>query len=247
MRDIIGTKFTIFLASLEVADEPTYAALWQDRPPLAFSEAMALIRPLIAALRTKGVYELDLGTCPERLRQLRDDLESRLHLLARAAFRCLINRGRPEDAKLVDVKASVLAKARPIALVEWGEAILETAEPLFLDTPPLAAKYFTHEQFDQADQLWQKYTVILGAPPSARGKRKGLNTGLLGDLRALEVLFATCDDLILQFAIDSETGARFVAEWFGRRQWEHVRPQLVQPIFKTNGRIEEEAEAFAAD
>lgn len=245
MRDLVATKLAVFVATLAVADRPEYAALWKEKSPLAFTDTLTIIGPLLAALRTKGVYEGTIEDCPGSLRTLRHDLEVHLHLISRAALRCLLNQGHPEEAQKVDVLASELAKTRPFALVERGESILETAEALFLGTPPPAAKYFNHLQFDAADQLWQKFTVSVGAPPTSRGKRKGLNHGLLAEVRAIEVLLATCDDLIIQFAIGNEQGERFVHEWFEARCVDHLKAQPSREPGTISYRVLEEEQTVA--
>lgn len=58
----------------------------------------------------------------------------------------------------------------------------------------------------------------VGAPASARSKRKALTGQLPYDVRAIEAQFSICDDFLPQFAVANEMGRQFSDAWFAARQ-----------------------------
>jgi hypothetical protein len=106
-------------------------------------------------------------------------------------------------------------------LAGTGEVILDLAEPLTQSDgngPPPGEKYgVTAGRLAVVEELWTRYSMVVGAPASARAKRKALTGALSGQFAAVEEQFAELDDLILQFR-GSEAGHRFVESWFNARR-----------------------------
>jgi hypothetical protein len=84
----------------------------------------------------------------------------------------------------------------------------------FTGSPALAKKYFTQDQFDALDTLWQQFSAAVGAPASARSNRKALTGQLPDDVRDIEAQFSLCDDFLPQFAMASDLGLQFSDAWF---------------------------------
>ena len=131
MRDTLTSKLGSFQATLMVADKNENKPLWLNQSPLAFAEGLAEARTAIRVLASTGAEQsADIGGSTDGLRGLRTQFEAALHPLARAAFRCLKNAGRDEDAGKVDLTPSDLHNARAVALAGIGETVLDLAEPL---------------------------------------------------------------------------------------------------------------------
>ncbi len=219
MKDTIANKIASFLATLEVADKTEFKPVWENQPPLAFTEGMAAVRPMVTALQGKGAQQsANITGSAKQLRELRGLFEAQLHSLARSTYQCLQNQGNTADAEKVNVTPSDLHNARGVALAGIGSTVLDLAEPLLTGTPAPAAKYFTQAQFDAVDALWQQFGTAVGAPASARSKRKALTGQLPDDVRAVEAQFSLCDDFLPQFPLASEMGRQFSDAWFAARQ-----------------------------
>jgi len=137
MKDTVTNKINSFVATLIVADDAEYIALWQNLPPLAFSNTIALIRPLLVNLQTKGAKQsADITGYAQQLKTLRTSFEIHLHLLARATYQCLSATGDLEDAQRANLTPSKLHSARGTTLAGLGETVLELAEPLLTAPPP---------------------------------------------------------------------------------------------------------------
>jgi hypothetical protein len=102
-----------------------------------------------------------------------------------------------------------------------GETILNLAEPLSVSTGGQAVpgeKFgVTADKVSAVDDLWDRYSTIVGAPVSARARRKALTDALPGKFAAVEEKFAELDDLIIQFR-GTPAGDRFVDAWFNARR-----------------------------
>ena len=179
MKDTIANKMTSYNASLAVADYPENALIWQNQPPLAFNDGIAAARAAVVKLASDGAQQSgDTFGAAAALRALRKQFETSLHPLARATFQCLNNLGRTEDAAKVDLTPTDLHDARAVALAGLGETVLDLAEPLSKATggQPAAGDNYgvTAANVTNMDDLWQKYSVAVGAPQGARAKRKAL-------------------------------------------------------------------------
>ena len=187
MKDTVSNKIASFLATLAVADQAEFKPIWENQPPKAFTTALTAARPMVTALQSKGAQQsADITGTADQLRQLRQNFETQLHALARAAYQCLTAQGNTADAQKVNLTPSTLRNARGVILANLGETVLDTAEPLLTGTPAPAADYFTQAQYDVADQLCQQFGVAVGAPAGARSKRKALTGQLPDDVRAVE-------------------------------------------------------------
>lgn len=223
MKDTIANKIASFVATLNVADKSEFKPVWENQPPLAFTEGIAAVRPMIAALSDKAAKQsADISGAAKQLRQLRKQFETQLHALARAAYQCLTKQGQTATAEKVNLTPTDLHDARGVALAGIGSTVLDAAEPLLAlvagGPPAAAAKYFTQEQFDAVDALWQQFSAAVGAPASARSNRKALTGQLPDDVRSVEAQFSLCDDFLPQFAIASDEGRQFSDAWFAARQ-----------------------------
>ncbi len=226
MKDTLSNKLTSFIATLAVADTAAHQAIWRDQPPLSFTEELALARAGVTALGSAGAEQsAPITGTTEALGKLREALEERLHVLARATYQFMKKAGRTEDAAKVDLTPSALHNARAVILAGIGETVLNFAEPLTL--PPAAGQAapgekngITAELFTQVDDLWERYSIAVGAPTGARSKRKTLTAGLPGKFSAIEEMFADLDDMVIQFGT-TELGKEFINAWFNAR---HVTP-----------------------
>ncbi|MEY2562184.1 MAG: hypothetical protein QOH88_377 [Verrucomicrobiota bacterium] len=219
MKDTIANKIASFLATLEVADKPEFKTVWENQPPAAFTDGITAVRPLVAALSDKSAQQsADITGSAKQLRELRRLFEVQLHALARAVHQCLVKQGNTADAEKANLSPSDLHDARGVALAGIGSTVLDLAEPLLTGTPAPAAKYFTQAQSDAVDALWQQFGTAVGAPASARSKRKALTGQLPEDVRTVEAQFSLCDDFLPQFALASEMGRQFSDAWFAARQ-----------------------------
>jgi hypothetical protein len=223
MKNTITNKINSFNATLAVADQEDFQPIWSDKPPVAFGTGLAAVRPLLAALATKGARQsTSITGDAEALKNLRADFEKYLHRLARATFQTLTRLGRTEDAAKADLTPSDLQRCRAQALAGAGEIVLDLAEPLSTapaagGDAPGAPEGITPEMVEKVDGLWQRYSAAVGAPAGARAGRKALTDSLPRDASDLEAKFAALDDLVIQFD-ESPKGAEFVAAWFNARQ-----------------------------
>ena len=173
----------------------------------------------------------------DTLRGMRAQFENALHSFARATFRCLKNRGNNEAAGKVDLTPSDLHNARAVALAGIGETVLDVAEPLTKTSGGQAApgdKYgVTAAKFAEVDELWTNYSTAVGAPGSARARRKAITNALPGQFAAVEEKFAELDDLIIQFR-GNEDGDRFVEAWFNARRVVDMGRRAAKPSVSIN-------------
>ncbi|HTX22706.1 MAG TPA: hypothetical protein VMD27_12735 [Candidatus Aquilonibacter sp.] len=221
MRDILTNKLGSFQSTLAVADEPENQPIWQNQPPQAFSDGLALARTAVAGLATTGAAQsLPTTGSTAALKALRGQFTTALLPLARATFQCLTSLGRTEDAAKVDVTGSHLHDARAVALAGIGETVLDLAEPLSTATGSQSAagdKYgVTADKVSAMDALWQKYSTAVGAPVGARAKRKAMSNQLPGQFAGVEQQFSALDDLVIQFR-GTPAGDLFVDAWFNAR------------------------------
>jgi hypothetical protein len=223
MNDTLTTKLGSFQATLAVADKDENKPIWQNQPPIAFSECLLAARTAVAALAKAGADQsADIRGSTDGLRGLRTQFENALHPFARATFRCLKSIGNNEAAGKVDFTPSDLRNARAVALAGIGETVVDLAEPLTRSPgngqPAPGDKYgVTAAKFAEVDQLWTNYSTAVGAPASARARRKAITDALPGRFAATEEKFAELDDLVIQFR-GSEAGDRFVEAWFNARR-----------------------------
>ena len=222
MQDTLSNKLASFLGTLSVADQPEYLAIWQGKTPLDFTTELAEVRLDVTALASDGaVQSAPITGSTEALRTLRDTLERRLHVLARATYKALKKTGNLEDAAKANLTPSKLHDARAVALAGLSETVLDLAEPLTI--PPAVGQPAPGESggitaafVAEVDNLWDQYSVAVGAPTGARSKRKALTAALPQRFRDTEEKFSDLDDLVIQFG-GTAIGAQFVAAWFNAR------------------------------
>lgn len=223
MKDTLASKLVSFQASLTVADKEENKPLWQNKPPIAFGEALLAARTAVAALATAAADQsANIRGVADALRGMRIQFENALHPLTRATFRCLKNLGNNQDASKVDFTPTDLRIARAVALSGIGETVLNLAEPLTRPgnngQPAPGDKYgVTAVKFAELDELWTNYSTAVGAPASARARRKAITDALPGQFARVEEQFAELDDLVIQFR-GTEVGDRFVEAWFNARR-----------------------------
>ncbi len=226
MKDTLSNKLVSFYATLAVTDTPVHQAIWQNKIPLSFTEGLATTRAAVLELGRAGAEQsAPITGSAKALRELRNEFEIKLHILARATYQTLKKAGRTEDAVKTDLTPSDLHNARAVILSGLGETVLDLAEPLTLVPAPGQAspgeKYgVTTALYNQVDDLWERYSTAVGAPVGARSKRKALTNSLPGKFSAVEDQFSDLDDLIIQFG-STEAGQEFVEAWFNAR---HVTP-----------------------
>ena len=225
MKDTIANKITSFGNALAVVDLPEFEPVWSNKMPVAFGKKLPAVRQEVADLISAGAAQ---GVTPqgavEALRNLRAEFEDSLLSLARATFRLLKELGRTEDAAKVDLTPTDLDHARAVALAGTGELILELAEPLTKPAAgaPAGTLAPATDHFDAAtvaavDDLWERYSLAVGAPAGIRARRKALSAELPDRVRTTEGHFAELDDLVLGFR-GTELGKRFVEAWFNARR-----------------------------
>jgi hypothetical protein len=223
MNDTLTSKLGSFQATLAVADKDENKPIWQSKPPLAFNECLLGARTAVAGLaRTGAEQSAAIRGSTDALRGLRTQFENALHPFARATFRCLKNTGENENAVKVDFTPSDLRNARAVALAGIGEIVLNLAEPVTKSPgngqPAPGEKYgVTAAKFAEVDELWTDYSTAVGAPASARARRKAITDALPSQFAATEEKFAELDDLVIQFR-GSEASDRFVEAWFNARR-----------------------------
>ena len=83
------------------------------------------------------------------------------------------------------------------------------------------------------DELWADYSTAVGAPGSARARRKAITNALPGQFAAVEEKFAELDDLIIQFR-GTEAGDRFVEAWFNARRVVDIGRRAAKPTVSIN-------------
>src|SRR5437867_137741 len=104
MKDTLANKLASFDATLAVSDKDEFKPVWQNQPPLAFAQGLAVTRGAVAKLHTAGAQQsAKITGAADALRDLRRDFEAALHPLTRATFRCLTKLGRVEEAGKVDL------------------------------------------------------------------------------------------------------------------------------------------------
>ena len=222
MKDTLISKLGSFQGTLAVADKIENKPLWLNEPPLRFTELLATTRLSVEGLASTGA-EQSTGTrgSTDALRDVRVRFEQALHPLARATFRCLKNDGRTEEAARADLTPSDLHNARAVALAGLGETVLDLAEPISKPAggqPAPGEKYgVTAATVAAVDALWDNYRAVVGAPVSARARRKALTGALPGQFAEVEEQFSELDDLVIQFR-GTEAGDRFVEAWFNARR-----------------------------
>ena len=217
MKDTIANKVTSFSATLGVADKPEYQVLWQNQSPKAFADGLLVARTSTAALITAGGQQSARITgVGEAFRTLRKGFEAGLFRLSRATFQCLTKLDRTADAAKVDLSKTALHDARGVALAGLGETVLELAEPLTVAPAPGTDFGITPASVAAVNDLWSRYRTAVGAPVSARSKRKAQTMDLSAQCAATEALFAALDDLVVQFD-GTPAGKQFVEAWFAAR------------------------------
>ncbi len=190
---------------------------------IAFKNRIAEIRPALAKLVEKaGQQSAPLTGATQGLRDLRAELETLLHVLARAGFEACDQLGRAEDAGKLDLTPSDLHNSRAVALAATAETVLDLVEPLTVaplggaGTVPEGSGV-TAARVAAVDDLWDRYRAAVGAPAGARARRKALSEELPEDVRALEAIFARADNLVIQFGTTA-AGRSFVDAWFNARR-----------------------------
>lgn len=222
MKDTLANKLASFEGTLAVADKAEFKSIWQNQPPLIFTNKLEEARDAVQDLVQSGAEQSVKTTgSSDALRGLRKQFEAALHPLARAVYRCLKNAGNAEDAAKANVTPSDLHSARAVALAGLGETILDLAEPLtkskVAGEPATGEQYGVNAQtYASVDDLWQRYSTAVGAPAGARAKRKGLTAALPGKFAAAEEQFAELDDLVIQFR-NGVVGNQFVEAWLNAR------------------------------
>lgn len=223
MNDTLISKLGSFQATLVVADRTENKLIWLNQPPLRFTERLDATRLSVEGLASTGAEQsADIGGSTDALRGLRLQFENALHPLARATYRCLKNDGRTEDAAKVDLTPTDLHNARAVALAGLGETVLDLAEPISqpaaVGQPAPGDKYgVAATKVAALDSLWDNYRTAVGAPASARAKRKALTEALPSQFAVVEDQFSELDDLIIQFR-GTEASDRFVEAWFNARR-----------------------------
>ena len=124
-------------------------------------------------------------------------------------------------------------------LAGLGETVLDLAEPLTVapaqNQPAPGVKFgLTAQSVAALDALWQRYSTAVGAPVSARSRRKALTEQLPGDFREAEEEFAALDDLILQFDDAGGAGTRFIDSWFNARRVQDTGRRSARPAPPTS-------------
>lgn len=217
MKDTLVNKLGSYQSSLGVAYKDENLPIWQTRPPLRFTEAIADAGKSVEGLASKGAIQSEsIKGFTQALKVMRKQFERDLHVLARATYRCLLSLNRVEDAAKVDLTPTNLHDARAVALAGMGEVVLDLAEVLSKAGGGGEAYGVTDVKYASLNTQWQKYSVAVGAPITARGKRFALTHELPRDFAATENLFSELDDLIVQFRGTPE-GDLFVDTWFQSR------------------------------
>jgi len=230
MKDTLANKLASFDGTLAVADKPEFKLIWENQPPLAFGEDLTVVRTAVTALRSSGAQQsAAISGATDALRNLRHDFETALHPLARATYQCLLKLGRNEDAAKVNLTPSDLRNARGVALAGQGETVLNLAEPLAQMLLPAIERFgITMVKVSVVDDLWERYSTAVGAPASARSRRKAQTNQLPGQFAAVEAQFSTLDDLVVQFN-DTPVGKQFVAAWFNARHVADLGKRAAKP------------------
>ena len=193
-----------FRATLNVAGEAEFHAVWQGQPPAAFAELRTTVLATVDALEIKGAVQ----SAPTA--------------------------GATDGLRQVDLTPADLHDARAVNLAGFGETVLDLAEPVTValaqNQPAPGAKYgLTAESIAALDAEWQRYSTAVGAPVGARSQRKTLTQQLPNDFRAAEEEFAALDDLILQFDDAGGTGTRFIDSWFNARRIQDTGRRSARP------------------
>ena len=234
MKDTLSNKLSSFTTTLNVANRTEFVPVWTTQPPLAFAEGLAEARLMVADLASTGAQQSSPITGDtEALALLRQQLETRLHVLCRAAFQTFTSLHRVEDAAKVDFEPSDFTRARAGALAGIAETVLDLAEPLTVAPGGGGAapgeKYgVTAARVGGVDLLWTNFSTAIGAPAEARATRKALSDKLPGDFRKTEAKFAALDDLVVQFG-DTAIGADFVNAWFNARKVSALGRRAAKP------------------
>ena len=112
---------------------------------------------------------------------------------------------------------------RALALAGMTEPLADTGPPPFGDKFGI-----TDGTIDPVDEARQKFSTAIGAPASARSRRKAMTGELPGQFAAVEEMFAGLDDLVIQYRT-SDIGKQFVDAWFNSRHVDDLGRRAAKP------------------
>jgi len=205
--------------SLAVLALPEHKSVWNNQPPLIFTDKVAEAQLMVKAIEeTQKKQEAGLGGFTAEKDREETELEDAAFALAQALVQYYTDHHDESEAGAFDLPISDWRKLRDQQLLAKSQLVLDRVGALSVGgTATVAAKYGLTPAAAQAlTKERADYDAILNAPDAAVAVRKALTQGFRPAFRLLDRKFAELDRLIVQFRV-TEAGRALVAAWKAAR------------------------------
>lgn len=215
MNDVIANRIASFRARLTCLDKEAHVAIWQNQPPLKFTEKVEQARTLTATLIARaGLQSAPVTGNATTKRRVGDDLENDAYKLGRAMVSYGRDTGNDALAERYDLRPSGWGRLRKEALIQ--RARLLEQEIRTAATGPNAATAtaygLTVAAADALDAEITHYDELIAVPRDAIAERSVLTASLREESRLVSEKFDEVADLLPQFG-NTPAGKDFVAAY----------------------------------
>jgi len=192
----------MFDTSLVNLNKPEHKLIWENQPPLVFTQKVTAAATAVTDLRAFcRKQETDItGAAVDKHREEREAIET-AHALARALVTWFRDQNDETNAAKLDLSQSRWRALRDQQLLEKGRLVKQLADGVLAG--PNAAQALTYGITATAatavNKEVEEYAAVISAPQADIADRKATTGQLRAQFNAVEAKFAVLDDLILQY------------------------------------------------
>ncbi|MCB1079482.1 MAG: hypothetical protein KDM64_16815 [Verrucomicrobiae bacterium] len=211
MKDRLANQLISYRARLACLDRPEHRAIWQDRPPLKFTEKVAEAREALAELeQASQKQQADLRGITRDKAQARRTLIEEAHWLGHIVAIYARDRSNEALASRYDLALYQWRAQRDVAVLQLARSVAQDVAALIAETPAEAADYgLTPESLAVVTGAIDAFDERLTAPHSAIHHRHRLTLSLPARSRDVKARFTLLKALVSPFGTTPE-GKAFV-------------------------------------
>lgn len=202
MKDIYTNRLDSFRTTLAYLDQPANRALWFNQPPARFTSRVAEAQTAVITLAEfcRQQETIITGAAEDKARE-EAELEAAAYSLGLAVAECSRSLGNETDAAKAEFSLSAWRRMRDATLLATARQVIQLAQGLLSTQATASAECgITAALIASTSKEADDFETIINTPQSAIAGRKAMTALLRDQFNAVEAIFGSLDNLVVQFS-----------------------------------------------
>jgi hypothetical protein len=201
MKDIYTNRLDSFRTTLTYLDAPANKAVWFNQSPTRFTNRVAAADTAVTDLAAfcRRQETILTGHAQDKARE-EAELEDAAYALGLAVAECARSLGNETDAAKAEFSLSTWREMRDATLLATARQVILLAQGLLSSQATAAGECgISNALITSTGKEADDFEAVINAPQGAIAGRKALTALMRDRFNAVEALFTSLDNLVVQF------------------------------------------------